>query len=69
MLLPKKKILFITFVRYSVVILSPLWILNYITDKIYPWELIKEFPLLHVLFLLIIFVISYFMSSYEWKKK
>jgi len=63
----KDKRLYTTFFIFLIISLIPLWVLDYIKDRTYPWKTMSEFPLLTILLLLIIFGISCFVTYFDKK--
>lgn len=63
----KNKKLYILFFGFLLSGFIAVFGLEYITEKTTPWEIIKEHPLLFVLYAIIIFLISYFSIYFDKK--
>jgi hypothetical protein len=66
MMLLKKIVRFILFFFGCV---SPVWIINYISHKRSPLELITTAPFVSALFLIVVLGINYFMAFHAHKEK
>ncbi|MDR0606101.1 MAG: hypothetical protein LBG80_17615 [Bacteroidales bacterium] len=66
---PKRKLFIRTFLAFLFIGFFPILTLTYIRDKIYPWTMITKTPIVAILFVIVIFGISYYIVYDTYKDK